>query len=48
MWKVKLDDDVWLAEAGTTTNESEAYYLIYPQYTCNLKKCVDVCRILMR
>ena len=24
MWKVKLDDKVWLAEAGATTNESDA------------------------
>ena len=25
MWKVKLDDDVWLAKTGTTTNEEEAW-----------------------
>ena len=24
MWKVKLDDDVWLAEGTTTTTEEEA------------------------
>ena len=24
MWKVKLDDDVWLAEGTTTTTEEDA------------------------
>ena len=24
MWKVKLDDKVWLAKTGTTTNEADA------------------------
>lgn len=28
MWKVKLDDGLWIAKSGTTTKESEA--LIMP------------------
>ena len=27
MWKVKLDDKVWLAKTGTTTNELDAWLL---------------------
>ena len=27
MWKVKLDDKVWLAESGTTTIEEDAWLL---------------------
>ena len=27
MWKVKLDDNVWLAETGATTEEAEAWLL---------------------
>ena len=27
MWKVKLDDKVWLAEKGTTTDEDKALLL---------------------
>lgn len=27
MWKVKLDDDAWLAEDGTTTEEEKAWLL---------------------
>ena len=27
MWKVKLDNDLWLAENGTTTDEADAWLL---------------------
>ena len=27
MWKVQLDDNLWIAKSGTTTNESEAWIM---------------------
>jgi len=39
MWKVKLDDDVWLAETGTTTIEDEAWlFPDMPSVQVQLKK----------
>ena len=40
MWKVKLDEDVWLAKgAATTTNEAEAWLLPdMPTVQVQLKK----------
>ena len=39
MWKVKLDDNLWLAKTGTTANESDAWLLPdMPSVQDHLKK----------
>lgn len=39
MWKVKLDDDVWLAEGATTTAEEKAQlFPDMPSVQAQLKK----------
>ena len=39
MWKVKLDEGVWLTESGTTTIEDEAWLLPdIPSVQANLEK----------
>lgn len=38
-WKVKLNNEVWLSEDGTTTNEAEAWLLPdMPSVHAELKK----------